>query len=564
MHPVWSSTRGVLFFVCRILSLEKPAGFWLVSDREHHMYRVVFFGEPGSGKTTLSARIAKELGLPVVEASQEVIFPVAALKTLPKEEELIAYLAGQTASANVPVSREIARRTFSALRETYGGEIIAKVLHAKFVEVPQKESCIFSGLRGLDNARFCRLHNDLVIYLTADRATLGERLQQKYGTTAEEAVKELIDEQTLFQTSEIANVADLVVDTSLLGIDAAVAVIRKKIDAWTRMCTRCVNVAKNPAMKFNENGLCHICEAYLAQFDPNQLTKELEILNGCKRNTGHDVMVGISGGKDSTSTLYQIKKMGFNPLAFTFDTGYLPETTIPRSQAVARKLGVAHEVIDIRRYLQKIDIETYERLADLYDLPFTLETKQIFRDAYEEGRKHYSITCAHATTFVRSCQICRRMVIRAYHGEATARGIGAVVLGMNEWTNLSASQSDTLQTVSGMRVLQPSSEQSAVTVFHVPFLLRRTIADVERDLAELAWDPPAGENLIESNSNSCLLARSTEYMAKRLLEFHPDSTRLAREVTVGFLSKEQALAALGKIHPYQHSPREVLKKAGIL
>ncbi len=49
-----------------------------------------------------------------------------------------------------------------------------------------------------------------------------------------------------------------------------------------------------------------------------------------------------------------------------------------------------------------------------------------------------------------------------------------------------------------------------------------------------------------------------------MLEFHPDSTRLAREVTVGFISKKQALKALGKIHPYKFTPRQVLKKAKII
>ena len=53
-------------------------------------------------------------------------------------------------------------------------------------------------------------------------------------------------------------------------------------------------------------------------------------------------------------------------------------------------------------------------------------------------------------------------------------------------------------------------------------------------------------------------------MAKRLLGFHPDSTRLAREVTVGFITKKQALKALGKIHPYKDTPRQVLEKASIL
>lgn len=528
------------------------------------MYRIAFFGEPGTGKSSLAKAVALQLDLSIVEASEEVIYPAAALKALPSESAFIAHLVSKTGQVYAPISRDSARETSARLRDAYSPDIVAKVLHAKFVDRPEAKSGIFAGMRRFENAQYCRLHNDFVIYLKTEETTLLKRLQQIRGLTLEEAKDELAQEQREFKTREIENIANLIIDTGAWDIETSTKIILEKIREWMQMCTRCVNVAKNLAISFNEDGLCHICEAYLRHFSADQLQKELNILNAFKRTSGYDVMVGISGGKDSTATLHQIKKMGFNPLTFTFDTGYLPETTIPRAQAVARQFGVKHEVIDIRHYLRDVDLDAYRRLADLYEKPFTLETKQAFQEAYTNGRKHYSITCEHAPTFVRSCQICRRMVIRAYHAEAAARGIGAIVLGMNEWTNLSASQSNSLQTVSGMRVLQPTSESPAVTVFHLPFLLQRTIGDIESDLTEIGWAPPEGEDLIESNSNSCLLARSTERMAKRMLEFHPDSTRLAREVTVGFISKEQALAALGKLHPYKYSPREVLRNAGIL
>lgn len=512
----------------------------------------------------MSKLVAEKLGLKIIEASEDVIFPIADLGRFSKEEELISYLSARSGAVEKNISREKARELFSELQKRYGSDFIAKALHAKYVKTPQNESYVFSGLRGLDNAKYCRMHNDLVIYLRSDRATLAERLQRDRQLTKEEAVKELEDEEMRFRTREIEQVADLVIDVVRDEIEVAVSKILEKVEEWDRMCKRCVNVARNPAIKFNEDGYCHICEAYLKHFDPEQLKKELAVLEGFKKGTVYNVMVGISGGKDSTATLHRIKKMGFHPLAFTFDTGYLPETTIQRAKDIARKLDIDYEVIDIRSYIRDIDVAAYEKLADLYEKPFKLETKKAFRDFYASGRKHYSVKCPHAPTFVRTCQICRRVVIRAYYQEASARGIQAIVLGMNEWTNLSASQGNDLQKVSGMRTLQPFQDKPAVSVFHLPFLLQLTIHDVEKDLAELNWQPPEGEDLIESNSNSCLLARSTERMAKRLLEFHPDSTRLAREVTAGFLSKDQALAALRKIHPYKYTAREVLQRAGIL
>ena len=156
------------------------------------------------------------------------------------------------------------------------------------------------------------------------------------------------------------------------------------------------------------------------------------------------------------------------------------------------------------------------------------------------------------------------MVIRSYYAESLKHGVNAIILGMNEWTNLSAAQNKDEYKVSGVRKLQPTKNKPAVYVFHLPFLLQRTSKDTKRIVDKIGWKPPKGEDFIESNSNSCLYARSTERMAKRLLEFHPDSTRLAREVTVGFITKKQALKALGKIHPYRYTPRQVLERAGIL
>lgn len=332
------------------------------------------------------------------------------------------------------------------------------------------------------------------------------------------------------------------------------------------MCKRCVNTSKNPAIKFDKRGYCNICSSYIKHFDSTHLKKELNFLNSFKGSGKgkYDVLVGISGGKDSTATLYTIKQMGFKPLAVTFNLGYLPETTIPRARKMAKLLNTDYEVIDIRKYIRRIDLDSYKKTIKIYEEPFTPETKIKFKKAYELGRKHYSVRCKHSPIFVRSCQLCRRMVIRSYYGEALKRGVNVIILGINEWTNLSAAQKGKEYKVSGVRKLQPTKNKTPVYVFHLPFLLQRNSRDVKKILNKLGWKPPKGEDIIESNSNSCLYARSTEQIAKRLLEFHPDSTRLAREVTVGFITKRQALKALGKTHSYKYTPRQVLERAGIL
>jgi broad-specificity NMP kinase len=531
------------------------------------MTRIAIFGEPGTGKTTTAKRIAKALKCKVIEASEAVIFPIASnSEELPGESRLLEELDRISKKPAKAVSREKAMETFVRLKETCSADFIAKALHRLYANNPEYGNIVFTGLRGLDNARYCRLHNDLVVYLEADGKDLIRRLCREKGYSMHKAKDELQKENRLYGTKKIKKIADLAISTSANNTTRVSRKILSKLAGWDRMCKKCVNTGKNPAIKFDRDGYCHICSSYIKRLDLKHLEKELDFLKSFK-GTGrgkYDVLVGISGGKDSTATLHTVKQMGFTPLAVTLNLGYLPETTIPRARAMAKLLNTDYEAIDIRKYIRKIDLKSYIKTVRLYEEPFTLETKIKFQKAYETGRKHYSVKCRHSPVFVRTCQLCRRTVIRSYYAEALKHGVNVMILGINEWTNLSAAQRGAGYKVSGVRKLQPSKNKPPVYVFHLPFLLQRTSGDTRKILDRIGWKPPKEEDFIESNSNSCLYARSTERMARQLLEFHPDSTRLAREVTVGFITKKQALKALGKIHPYRWTPRQVLQRAGIL
>lgn len=336
-------------------------------------------------------------------------------------------------------------------------------------------------------------------------------------------------------------------------------------DEEIRECKRCLNNTKNPTIRIGKDGLCNICALYLKNFDKNSLKKELAFLKTLiDPKKKYDAMVGISGGKDSTATLYTVKRMGFNPLAFTFDIGYYPEHIFSRAKQIAEKLNVDSVKIPIKKYIRKNDLLSYKKTAELFDKPDTEETKKEFFFHYLNGRNHYSAKCTHAVPFVRVCQLCRHTVIRAYYAEAVKRGINLIILGMNEWAGLSQKRSSKKYKISGIRKLQPFPDKPSVYVVHLPFLLQRKSKDVRKILKKLNWALPKGENFVESNSNSCLLARAAENKTKRMLGFHPDSTRLSREITVGFITKKQARKALQKINNCKYSVRQVLEKAGIL
>jgi hypothetical protein len=341
--------------------------------------------------------------------------------------------------------------------------------------------------------------------------------------------------------------------------------MRRAADSW-KACTRCPNDERNPAVRTLPNGLCETCQHYATSFSVERLADEMDFVKSLIGTGGgaYDAMVGVSGGKDSTAALVRACELGFTPLAFTFDTGYYPEHIPLRAKDVAAVVGVAHEVIDLRPHVRPSDLDAFRLTAELYDEPESPALADRFQRLYLDGRRAFSIRNDAPMPYVRTCQACRRLVVRAYHREATARGVRVVLLGTNEWVGLSQSPSETGYAFSAVRTLHPSADQEPVYVVHLPFLLRTTIMDTTLILDRIGWSRPLGENLIESSANSCLLSRAAEAKAYRMLGFHPDTSRLAREVTAGFLTRDLAVASLAQPHDHPLTVRQVLTHAGII
>ncbi|MDD2714294.1 MAG: 7-cyano-7-deazaguanine synthase [Candidatus Wallbacteria bacterium] len=113
------------------------------------------------------------------------------------------------------------------------------------------------------------------------------------------------------------------------------------------ICKLCVLPENPPQITLNSDGVCSLCS------DPglkNSLeagknlmleTELVRILNKNKGSGRYDCLVMCSGGKDSTSSLYYVKKKyKLNPLAFTFDHGFETEDALNNVKNAVEKLGV--------------------------------------------------------------------------------------------------------------------------------------------------------------------------------------------------------------------------------
>jgi N-acetyl sugar amidotransferase len=101
-------------------------------------------------------------------------------------------------------------------------------------------------------------------------------------------------------------------------------------------------------IEFDKEGvctLCHIHDELEASYPMNDETpKELQKLIDKIKNDGqgkrYDCVVGVSGGRDSTYTLYNAVKLGLRPLAVHFDNGWNSDTAVQNIKNITDTLGV--------------------------------------------------------------------------------------------------------------------------------------------------------------------------------------------------------------------------------
>jgi hypothetical protein len=113
-----------------------------------------------------------------------------------------------------------------------------------------------------------------------------------------------------------------------------------------RYCNKCIMPEHKPDVFLNEAGICNLCVNYERMKIVEEKNKPLEtdflkIINKYKGKHKYDCMVMCSGGKDSTSSLYYMKKRyKLNPLAFTFDHGFETDEAMENIHNAVEILGV--------------------------------------------------------------------------------------------------------------------------------------------------------------------------------------------------------------------------------
>ena len=130
----------------------------------------------------------------------------------------------------------------------------------------------------------------------------------------------------------------------------------RQIHKTVKRCSRCIYDEHTPAIVFDERGVCNYCNAsddLVRQYPtgPEGAKKLEQIVDEIKkagRGKPYDVVVGVSGGCDSSYMLIKAKEYGLRPLAVHFDNTW--NTTIATT--------------NIHTMLDKLDIDLFTHVVD--------------------------------------------------------------------------------------------------------------------------------------------------------------------------------------------------------
>ena len=136
-----------------------------------------------------------------------------------------------------------------------------------------------------------------------------------------------------------------------------------------QVCTKCVMDTTAPSILFDENGVCTFCHHYnensnqFSSLDKETRKKKLDdIIHKIKIDSAkkkYDVILGLSGGVDSSYLGYLIKQWGLRPLVVHFDNGWDSELAVMNIENIVSKCN-----FDLKTFV--IDWEQFRDLQLSY------------------------------------------------------------------------------------------------------------------------------------------------------------------------------------------------------
>lgn len=133
--------------------------------------------------------------------------------------------------------------------------------------------------------------------------------------------------------------------------------VQQKKAKGYKICSRCIMDTTDPDIDFDENGHCNHCRSYFNRISteafsdserPQRLERLVETIKREGIGKDYDCIIGVSGGVDSTTVAFTVRKFGLRPLAVHFDNGWDSELAVD----------------NIKKTLSMLNIDLYTHVVD--------------------------------------------------------------------------------------------------------------------------------------------------------------------------------------------------------
>jgi hypothetical protein len=317
-----------------------------------------------------------------------------------------------------------------------------------------------------------------------------------------------------------------------------------------KLCTRCVLPETFPGIKFDEQGVCNHCR--MAPSDErNEKARQqaearfAELIREHKGRGCYDVIVGYSGGKDSTYSLKVFKEHGLRTLAVTYDNGFLPDGTLHNIRNVVEHLGIDHQLVKPRFDLLA---KVFRRAAE----------KPLFGAKAAERAADMCTACIAFVKFgILRLAIEMEVPFIGYGWSPGQIPLSASIVKNNP----------EIVRVTQRQIMEPLAELAAAEDLRPYFLEERHFAKAElfpynvspvafaeaysetmviETVKQYGWTRPAG---VDSNSTNCLLNSYAIRVHKDRWHFHPYVFEVAKLVREGSMTRAEGIEKMNEPEP---------------
>jgi tRNA(Ile)-lysidine synthase TilS/MesJ len=313
------------------------------------------------------------------------------------------------------------------------------------------------------------------------------------------------------------------------------------------VCKKCILSSDIPGININgETGLCHFCETYMplsSQEKGEYLSRIDELFKTYSGKGKYDVIYALSGGKDSSYTLYKLKQEypSLKVLAVQFDNGFTSENAIINAKKMCKVTGSDYFKLAIEK---EILYEMFRKAAESYD-------------AFPKFAKYRaSDICNVCITIIKQKLIEQAIaqkapfIVFAFTAGQSPNPIIELSPSFIRWSrDLFEKQLQKIGIDDKNELFLIKSEvienmgENAPSILHPLCLWDYSEEKVLETIMEIGWNPPG---INDSNSTNCTLNSFACYNHLEKYGFHPYTFDVAGLVRSGEMSREEGFEKINQ------------------